>query len=57
MKLRIDEAVKIGGISKEIKGKHKGFLEWHPGVTKWDHQSIVQVSRTSKDLQVRTVVL
>ncbi|PKI56340.1 hypothetical protein CRG98_023359, partial [Punica granatum] len=42
MKKRIDEAVKIGTIPKDMKEKHKGFSEWNPNVTKWDHQSIVQ---------------
>ncbi|KAK4803586.1 hypothetical protein SAY86_003403 [Trapa natans] len=51
MKHRIDEAVKMGGISEEMKGKHKGFSEWHPKATKWDHQSIVQMIIDGRDEQ------
>ncbi|KAK9269765.1 hypothetical protein L1049_001543 [Liquidambar formosana] len=43
MKNRIDSVVEMGCISKEMRDQHKGFLEWNSKVTKWDHQSIVQI--------------
>ncbi|CAI9088198.1 OLC1v1022463C1 [Oldenlandia corymbosa var. corymbosa] len=43
MNIRIETALKNGGISPEVKEKHKGFSEWSSKTTKNDHQSIVQV--------------
>ncbi|GFQ03077.1 cellulose synthase-like protein e1 [Phtheirospermum japonicum] len=43
MKSRIDTVRANGCVPKEIKDKHKGFLEWDSGITKQDHQSIVQI--------------
>ena len=43
MEDRIESAIEMGKIPKEIKDQHKGFSEWNSNVTKEDHQSIVQV--------------
>ncbi|KAL3618195.1 hypothetical protein CASFOL_038516 [Castilleja foliolosa] len=56
MKSRIDTVRVNGRVSKEIKEKHEGFLEWDSGITKQDHQSIVQIlidrSNSSKAVDV-----
>ncbi|CAA0838649.1 Cellulose synthase-like protein E1 [Striga hermonthica] len=43
MKRRIDTVRIKGLVPEEIKGDHKGFSEWKSGMTKQDHQSIVQI--------------
>ena len=43
MEDRIESAIEMGKIPKEIKDQYKGFSEWNSNVTKQDHQSIVQV--------------
>nr|POF22857.1 cellulose synthase-like protein e6 [Quercus suber] len=43
MEDRIESAIEMGKIPKELKDQHKGFLEWNSNVTKQDHQSIVQM--------------
>ena len=44
MENRIDLAIEMGEIPKEIRDQHKGFSEWNSKVTKQDHQSIVKVT-------------
>ena len=44
MENRIDSAIEMGEIPKEIRDQHKGFSEWNSKVTKQDHQPIVKVT-------------
>lgn len=43
MRSRINAAIELGDISKEIRMEHEGFLEWNSKTTSKDHQAIVKV--------------
>ncbi|CAA7407788.1 unnamed protein product [Spirodela intermedia] len=43
MEENIRTVTELGRIPEDIRGEHKGFLEWLPGTTSRDHQSIVQI--------------
>ncbi|CAA6670703.1 unnamed protein product [Spirodela intermedia] len=43
MEENIRTVTELGRIPEDISGEHKGFLEWLPGTTSRDHQSIVQI--------------
>ncbi|KAF3973686.1 hypothetical protein CMV_002921 [Castanea mollissima] len=49
MESRIDSAVEMGEIPKEIRDQYKGFSEWNSKVTKQDHQSIVKIIIDGRD--------
>lgn len=49
MKNRIESAVEVGSIPKEVRDQHKGFSEWDSKITKKDHQSIVQILIDGRD--------
>uniref|UniRef100_A0A7N2R8K6 Cellulose synthase-like protein E1 n=1 Tax=Quercus lobata TaxID=97700 RepID=A0A7N2R8K6_QUELO len=49
MENRIDSAIEMGEIPKEIRDQHKGFSEWNSKVTKQDHQSIVKIMIDGRD--------
>ncbi|KAL4618569.1 hypothetical protein ACB092_06G020300 [Castanea dentata] len=49
MEGRIESAIEMGKIPKELKDQHKGFSEWNSNVTKQDHQSIVQIIIDGRD--------
>ncbi|KAK4575698.1 hypothetical protein RGQ29_026600 [Quercus rubra] len=49
MENRIDLAIEMGEIPKEIRDQHKGFSEWNSKVTKQDHQSIVKIMIDGRD--------
>ncbi|XP_058112682.1 cellulose synthase-like protein E1 isoform X2 [Magnolia sinica] len=40
---RIDIAVKLGRVPREIRADHKGFGEWHSAVNSRNHQTILQI--------------
>nr|POF22859.1 cellulose synthase-like protein e6 [Quercus suber] len=49
MENRIDSAIEMGEIPKEIRVQHKGFSEWNSKVTKQDHQSVVKIMIDGRD--------
>ncbi|XP_020693015.2 cellulose synthase-like protein E6 [Dendrobium catenatum] len=53
MESRIDAAMKLGDISKEIKAKHEGFSEWSSNISSKDHQAIVKILIDGRDQNAR----
>lgn len=43
MESKIENAVKLGRVSEEVRSKHKGFSQWDSYSSKHDHDTILQV--------------
>ncbi|KAK2984236.1 hypothetical protein RJ640_010195, partial [Escallonia rubra] len=43
LKKRIDDAMKLGQISDELRNEHKGFCKWDLVSNRRDHQTILQI--------------
>ncbi|XP_042479298.1 cellulose synthase-like protein E6 isoform X2 [Macadamia integrifolia] len=49
MKKRVMSATELGRVPEEVREQHKGFSEWNAGVTKYDHQTILQILIDGRD--------
>ncbi|KAJ4980278.1 hypothetical protein NE237_031115 [Protea cynaroides] len=49
MKKRVMSATELGRVPEEVREQHKGFSEWNAGVTKGDHQTILQIVIDGRD--------
>lgn len=47
MENRIQTATKLGRITEEIRMKHKGFSQWDSYSSRLDHDTILQVIKSS----------
>lgn len=43
MTKRIENTMKLGKLTEELRKEHKGFQEWDVDWNKNDHQAVVQV--------------
>ncbi|KAK7276973.1 hypothetical protein RIF29_18122 [Crotalaria pallida] len=51
MKIRIEDAAKLGAIPKEIRSKHNEFFQWDSYSSRRDHDTILQILLHTKDPQ------
>ncbi|XP_008811269.2 cellulose synthase-like protein E6 isoform X3 [Phoenix dactylifera] len=49
MENRINDAVKFGKVSENIRKQHRGFLEWNRATTSRDHQAILHILIDGRD--------
>ncbi|MQL05595.1 hypothetical protein EI015_26345, partial [Escherichia coli] len=49
MKIRIEDATKLGRVPKEARLKHKGFSQWDSYSSRRDHDTILQILLHKKD--------
>ncbi|KAI5321332.1 hypothetical protein L3X38_030403 [Prunus dulcis] len=43
MENEVEDAVKLGRISEEVRSKHKGFSQWDTYSSRRDHDTILQI--------------
>ncbi|XP_050371384.1 cellulose synthase-like protein E1 [Argentina anserina] len=55
MASKIDNAVKLGRISEEVKSKHEGFSQWDSYSSKRDHDTILRIVIDGRDPNARDV--
>ncbi|KAK9941201.1 hypothetical protein M0R45_017820 [Rubus argutus] len=55
MESKIENAVKLGRVSEEVRSKHKGFSQWDSYSSKHDHDTILQIVIDGKDPNARDV--
>ncbi|XP_077216801.1 cellulose synthase-like protein E6 isoform X2 [Tasmannia lanceolata] len=49
MEKRMERTLKAGRVSDEIRAQHCGFSEWNSGVTRRNHQTILQILIDGRD--------
>nr|XP_029116384.1 cellulose synthase-like protein E6 [Elaeis guineensis] len=49
MENRINDVVKFGKVSENIRQQHRGFLEWNRATTSQDHQAILHIFIDGRD--------
>ncbi|XP_021818112.1 cellulose synthase-like protein E1 [Prunus avium] len=49
MENKIENAVKLGHISEEVRSKHKGFSQWDTYKSRRDHDTILQIAIDGRD--------
>ncbi|GJZ77991.1 cellulose synthase-like protein E6 [Tanacetum coccineum] len=51
MTKRIENTMRLGKLTQELRNEHKGFQEWDAGSNKHDHQAIVQILIDQRDFE------
>ncbi|KAH0997835.1 hypothetical protein GBA52_021699 [Prunus armeniaca] len=55
MENEVEDAVKLGRISEEVRSKHKGFSQWDTYSSRRDHDTILQIVIDGRDLNATDV--
>ncbi|KAM5582646.1 cellulose synthase-like protein E1 [Rosa sericea] len=55
MENKIENAVKLGRVSEEVRSKHRGFTQWDSYSSKRDHDTILQIVIDGRDPNARDV--